>query len=449
MMVIYSDTEDQFFVARDDVSSVSDSSFDSLEGSLSSRIGNYALGYEFWTGEPGSIDERRDRFFRWMGLTSDWQGTIKCEGEESYHEDMKREIDRLRNHREDVLANLDSESDFFSSRSSQSFRSYDDQEDGAVRIKNHVNETEFVMDELADDFSSTTLDEVGSDKMISLDEFQKTLGSSSLVQQLLSKDCKGFTIVNPKKKSSWLQRFSVMGHIIDMTKGLLRKPDIDPKTGPTPRRVPVNVYKKHSKELSSLYTGQEFHAHEGSILTMKFSPDGLYLASAGADGVVRIWKVLEDDIVNKLNTQDIDPSCLYFSLNHFSKLAPLDVAKEGVDHTKCLKKSSDSSCVILPPKAFQLSETPLHEFRGHKGEVLALSWSKNGVSNNTSNLPPTSVLNSLNIFSKNHNLELSILQLLLSSSVDKTARLWRVGQDHCLGVYSHNNYGEFTLILYI
>lgn len=29
---------------------------------------------------------------------------------------------------------------------------------------------------------------------------------------------------------------------------------------------------------------------------------------------------------------------------------------------------------------------------------------------------------------------------LLSSSVDKTARLWKVGQDQCLGVYSHNNY---------
>lgn len=35
-----------------------------------------------------------------------------------------------------------------------------------------------------------------------------------------------------------------------------------------------------------------------------------------------------------------------------------------------------------------------------------------------------------------------MLQNLLSSSVDKTARLWRVGHDHCLRVYSHNNYGK-------
>ncbi|PIM97951.1 G-protein beta subunit [Handroanthus impetiginosus] len=140
---------------------------------------------------------------------------------------------------------------------------------------------------------------------------------------------------------------------------------------------------------------------------MKFSPDGQYLASAGVDGVVRVWKVLEDDIVKRFSTQDIDPSCLYFSLNQFSNLVPL-IAKERDDHMKSLKKSSDSACVVLPPKVLQLSEKPLHEFHGHEGEVLALSWSKNG-----------------------H---------LLSSSVDKTARLWRVGHDLCLGVYPHNNY---------
>lgn len=33
-------------------------------------------------------------------------------------------------------------------------------------------------------------------------------------------------------------------------------------------------------------------------------------------------------------------------------------------------------------------------------------------------------------------------QFLLSSSVDKTVRLWQVGCDRCLRVFSHNNYGE-------
>ncbi|KAI3469108.1 hypothetical protein Pfo_025771 [Paulownia fortunei] len=417
----YSETEeDHFFDTRDDISSVSDLGSDCSEGCLSYGIGDGALGYEFWTKKPDSIDERRDKFFKWMGLSSDWHRTDGDEEEDLCYEDLKRGIDRLRDDGEAVLANLDSEPKFFSSRSLPSFRSHDTTdlvEDGARlenltwKIKNLDNGTEFVMDELAEDGTLTTLREVGSDKMISLDELQKTLGSSALVQQLLRKESKGFNMVDSKKKvkSNWLQRFSAMTHIADRTKGFLDKPnEINPKTGSAFRRVRVHVSKKHSKELSALYTGQEFPAHEGSILTMKFSPDGRYLASAGVDGVVRVWKVLEDDIVNKFNAQDIDPSCLYFSLNHISNLAPLDVAKENASPGKNLRRSSDSACVVVPPKVFQLSEKPLHEFHGHKGEVLALSWSKSGN--------------------------------LLSSSVDKTARLWRVGHDHCLRVYSHNNY---------
>lgn len=33
------------------------------------------------------------------------------------------------------------------------------------------------------------------------------------------------------------------------------------------------------------------------------------------------------------------------------------------------------------------------------------------------------------------------LQHLLSSSIDKTVRLWQVGCEHCLQVFSHNSYG--------
>lgn len=36
------------------------------------------------------------------------------------------------------------------------------------------------------------------------------------------------------------------------------------------------------------------------------------------------------------------------------------------------------------------------------------------------------------------------MQLLLSSSVDKTVRLWQLGCDTCLRVYCHNNYGRLS-----
>nr|GMD63064.1 WD repeat-containing protein 44-like [Ipomoea batatas] len=138
-----------------------------------------------------------------------------------------------------------------------------------------------------------------------------------------------------------------------------------------------------------------------------FSPDGEYLASAGKDGIVRVWKVVAAEAPKDLNSQGVDPSCLYFSLSHLSKLASLDIDKEMIGQLKKSRKSSESACVILPPKVFRILEQPVHEFHGHVDEVLALSWSGN--------------------------------EYLLSSSVDKTARLWQVGHDQCLGVYPHNN----------
>ena len=42
---------------------------------------------------------------------------------------------------------------------------------------------------------------------------------------------------------------------------------------------------------------------------------------------------------------------------------------------------------------------------------------------------------------------MSILQYLLSSSVDKTVRLWQIGHSECLKVFIHNNYGEFAFAI--
>lgn len=49
----------------------------------------------------------------------------------------------------------------------------------------------------------------------------------------------------------------------------------------------VQVHKKQMKELSELRILQKVEAHDGLIWAMKFSPDGLYLASGGQDKVRR------------------------------------------------------------------------------------------------------------------------------------------------------------------
>ncbi|KAJ0730113.1 putative transcription factor WD40-like family [Helianthus annuus] len=165
------------------------------------------------------------------------------------------------------------------------------------------------------------------------------------------------------------------------------------------QRVKVRQYKKQLKELSAVFIGQDIQAHQGSILTMKFSQDARYLATSGEDGVVRIWQVVEDDRSNDTDIPDMDPSCIYFTVNPLSEISPLVAEKQKLSMLKTLRKTSDSACVIVPPKVFRILEKPVHEFHGHKGE------------------------------------------LLLSSSVDQTVCLWRVGSDQCIKVFPHSNYG--------
>lgn len=145
------------------------------------------------------------------------------------------------------------------------------------------------------------------------------------------------------------------------------------------QRAKVHHRKKRLNELSGLFVGQDIQAHEGSILTMKFSLDGQYLASAGEDNIVRVWQVVEDERSDEVDIQDLDPSCMYFTVNHLSQLAPLVTEKERINKLRGLKKTTGSSCVIFPPKVFRILEEPLHVFRGHSGDILDVSWSKNNV----------------------------------------------------------------------
>ncbi|KAK8619256.1 hypothetical protein V6N13_133222 [Hibiscus sabdariffa] len=111
-------------------------------------------------------------------------------------------------------------------------------------------------------------------------------------------------------------------------------------------------------EFSELYTGQEIQAHKGYIWTMKFSPDGQYLASDGEDGVVRIWRVASIDAFSK-------PLMAEHSLR-----GSMDRGKFGFSREK-----SVHSQVVSPDKIFWIEESPIHEFHGHASDVLDVTWS--------------------------------------------------------------------------
>lgn len=63
---------------------------------------------------------------------------------------------------------------------------------------------------------------------------------------------------------------------------------------------------------------------------------------------------------------------------------------------------------VVPEHVFALTEKPVCSFKGHLDDVLDLSWSKS--------------------------------QHLLSSSMDKTVRLWHLSSKSCLKIFSHSDY---------
>ncbi|KAK4553833.1 hypothetical protein LTR86_009008 [Recurvomyces mirabilis] len=117
-----------------------------------------------------------------------------------------------------------------------------------------------------------------------------------------------------------------------------------------------------------------------TVWAMEFSKDGKYLATAGADKIVRVWAVLSssDDRGKheKQEAMDDQPNSAGAHPQHVS--AP-------VFHSR-----------------------PIKEFRGHTSTILDLSWSKNN--------------------------------FLLSSSMDKTVRLWHTSRDECLCTFKHNDF---------
>ncbi|OQD81478.1 hypothetical protein PENANT_c027G10912 [Penicillium antarcticum] len=118
--------------------------------------------------------------------------------------------------------------------------------------------------------------------------------------------------------------------------------------------------------------------HTGrAVWALVFSKDGKYLAAAGQDRKVRVWAVI--------------------STPEERKDANGEEAKTPVD-------AHDTPKLKAP--VFQ--PTPIQVYEGHKGSILDLSWSKNN--------------------------------FLLSSSMDKTVRLWHISRPECLCCFQHSDF---------
>ncbi|KAL1553135.1 WD repeat-containing protein 44-like isoform X4 [Salvia divinorum] len=366
--------------------------------------------YELWTSIPQSVRERRSKFIRWMVNPDASEGENSVDACGSGNSGLLiGDISRNGEDDEAVLGTSGVEDNSSSSVSSLSSWDADDL-DMPCRIgSNDVNRicnggTEFRV------IQNVRLGEVwtgGLDQFQSSGNFEaQSLPSVQKLAKEVNRDAPTFI---DRLRNRWLSRLRSMSCMMSVNvKDVARLHRHSQVQGKKNCRVKVQHCRKKLRELSGLFTGQDIQAHEGSILAMKFSLDGLYLASAGEDKIVRIWQVVEDNRPATVEIPDADPSCVYFSVNHLSELTPRIAEKDRFGKSIGLRQTPNSACIVFPQKVFRILEEPLHVFSGHSGEILDISWSKNNC--------------------------------LLSSSVDKTVRLWKVGVDHCLKVFNHTDY---------
>ncbi|KAL0449787.1 UNVERIFIED_CONTAM: WD repeat-containing protein 44 [Sesamum latifolium] len=310
--------------------------------------------YDIWLREPQSVRERRENFLSRMGF-------VECSTlVESETMGSKRITESSGSLSASIDENLLSERRKSNSEANCSIDYSDDDWLDSISI-----------DVEAMDKNGNLV----SDKECEMKQVQACLGDSPRTSK------------KKKKVMSWWRHFTQK-----MKKNRAIDVSEEPKVcvdGGTMTRMMIEQNRKRCMECTAVYTGQELKAHNGLIWTMKFSPDGQYLASGGEDGVVCIWRVTTVDAICK------DDKCSFGSPVVESKSSPQ-------------KKKSIHASVIIPERIFHIEEEPLQKFHGHTSDVLDIAWS-----------------------TSNH---------LLSSSMDKTVRLWQVGSDKCIGVFHHSNY---------
>ncbi|MQL93544.1 hypothetical protein Taro_026196, partial [Colocasia esculenta] len=332
------------------------------------------------------------------------------------------------------------------------------------RIKNLDNGEEFVVKELREDGMWNMLREVGTGRQLTMEEFQcSVIGHSPIVQELMRRQNVeeagiggegGFgggkrdaacpngvgNRLSSKKRGSWLKSIkNVAGTVVhrlerrssderdtSSEKGGRRSSSATDDSQDTQshhglERVKVRQYGKSWKEVTGLYMSQEIQAHNGSIWSIKFSLNGQYLASAGEDCVIHVWQVVEMERKGELLPErgaagedgNFNPFSAFSNGSPEPLSLPFLMESNNVDRKRRAKvPSARKSCsfdqIVVPETVFALSDKPVCSFHGHREDVLDLSWSKS--------------------------------EYLLSSSMDKTVRLWHMSSNSCLKVFSHSDY---------
>ncbi|XP_075589646.1 uncharacterized protein LOC124495521 [Dermatophagoides farinae] len=207
---------------------------------------------------------------------------------------------------------------------------------------------------------------------------------------------------------------------------------VDPNEGdiipPAPPRYKLKVnHKRGSADFEGLKLIQEINDCKGAIWCMKFSNCSQLLAAAGQDHLLRVycsqksWKYFTQ-LRNKASGQHVSPNSTRerssngdsFGRSQTQKSS--SYSRNGSLNTcdSHNNSSSSSNSSALAKEFYKDEDNTLSEegplllftiYRGHTADVLDLAWSKN--------------------------------HFLLSSSMDKTVRLWHITQIECLCTFRH------------
>lgn len=152
------------------------------------------------------------------------------------------------------------------------------------------------------------------------------------------------------------------------------------------------VIKEHEKSTNEFHNaksqgyskkpaqGRQMKNNISEIFVMEFSRDGKYLAVAGRDSVIKVWKVIS---------------------------SPLGRLEERHSENGELEKRPKSrNKVYNAAPVFHLK--PVKVFKGHSHSILSLDWSKNN--------------------------------FLISGSMDRTVKLWHVDRSDCLGTFQNEDF---------
>ncbi|XP_064394517.1 WD repeat-containing protein 44-like isoform X2 [Halichondria panicea] len=154
-------------------------------------------------------------------------------------------------------------------------------------------------------------------------------------------------------------------------------------------------HKQGSQEFDRIRLRQDLTGiHLGAVWVMEFSVCGRLLATAGQDSVVRVWV---------LRTAYLFFHELQAQYQRLGVHSSVDSLSEKASVASSSSKSSEEDDATLLQQPFR--ETPLCMYYGHTADVLDLTWSKNF--------------------------------FLLSSSMDKTVRLWHISRKECLCCFQH------------